>query len=271
MTTVRKSAVSGIFYPDQELDLQSKVQELLSEAPVYSLRPTAIVVPHSSLSYSGKIAASAYASLAQFQDEIKDVIVLGSSHHNAVKGVVVCTYQEFECSARTVKTNPQILNKIKGLDFVSVDDSVHDGEHSIEVQLPFLNEVLSDYSITPLAVGEVDPSDVARLMETVVSPQALFVISTDFSQYMPYEEAKEADKETLKSIELLDKSGIDSYKACNHIALKGLLEYAKLTKSSMKNLCYENSGDTGDNKDRVIGYISSYCLHGKEDLAATIA
>lgn len=269
MTTVRKSAVSGIFYPDQELKLQSKVQELLSEAPVYSQRPMAVVAPHSAISYSGAVAASAYASLAQFQDEIKDVVILGSSHHKAVKGIVASSYTEFDCGFGTIKTNAQTLEKAKQLSFVSVDDTAHRDEHSIEVQLPFLKEVLGEFTVTPLIVGEVEATEVASLIEALVDSETLFVISSDLSQYLPYDEANEVDEETLKALESLDTESLNSYKACNCTAVQGLLEYAKLTKSTIKNVFYQNSGDTGANKDRVIGFASSFCMKSGDELSVT--
>ena len=260
MTVARRTAVSGIFYPGEEVSLREKVQSLLKEAPIYPVRPTAIIVPHSTYGYSGSVAASAYASLKRFRKELNHIVILGAAHHNTVDGIAATDFAEFECPLGKVATNKEALTKLNKFDFVNVDNIAHSGEHSIEVQLPFLHEVLDDFTITPLIVGKSNENDIARIMEELSAPGTLFVVSATLSEYQTYSVATGIDRQTARSIELLDLSAIEAYNSLGSYAIKGLIQYAKNTDHSIKNIDYKNAGDTAGDKSRVIGYMASYCV-----------
>lgn len=260
MSKARKTAVSGIFYPGNEEVVKEQVQTFLGEAPIYPVRPTAIIVPHSVFSYSGSVAASAYASLKRFKHELNHIVLLGSAHHNNVEGIAATAHTEFESAVGSVKTNTESFAKIEDISSVHINEMAHRDEHSIEVQLPFLQEVLEDFTITPLIVGKADAQDVAEVIERLSGDGTLVVVSTDLSQYQSYAVANAMDRETCLSIESLDVTEVDSYRACGHYAIKGLVEFSKKTNHVLKNIDYRNSGDTTGDKTRVIGYLSSYCV-----------
>jgi AmmeMemoRadiSam system protein B len=133
-------------------------------------------------------------------------------------------------------------------------NEAHAFEHSIEVQLPFLQTVLKDFRITPLLTGRVDRhKEIAVKLKEYINDNTLLIVSSDLSHYRPYKEAKRCDSETVKQILSLD-ANIDQEQACGDDGIKILIELAKMLKWKVKLLDYRNSGDTAGDKSQVVGY-----------------
>ena len=258
----RPAAVSGMFYPADPLQLKQDIQAYLDQSPVASQPPPkAIIAPHAGYIYSGPVAASAYALLKPVADKIKQVVLLGPSHRVALHGVATPDAEYFETPLGKIKINSTLCHKIEQLGFVSSSNLAHQEEHSLEVHLPFLQTVLSDFELTPLVVGDCNPNDVALLLEQVWGDeQTLIVISSDLSHYHNYETALRLDKQTSKLIEQLQPEKIFSENACGKNPLNGLLTLAKTKQLKINQLDLRNSGDTAGSKDRVVGY-GAYAVH----------
>jgi hypothetical protein len=255
MHTVREPAVAGLFYPGDRQQLQAQVNNLLAAAPTRSdlPRPKALIVPHAGYVYSGAVAAAAYAPLQHYRDSFKKVVLLGPAHRVAINGLALMDVQFFRTPLGDV---PQHYNqRLLQLPQVNVVDQAHWQEHSLEVQLPFLQTVLTDFSLVALVVGNSTASDVEQVLSLLWGgPETLVVISSDLSHYRDYQSAQYIDQSTCQAIEALNIEDIDYRQACGCVAVKGLLRAAKKRQMQVKTLAMSNSGDSGSDKSRVVGY-----------------
>ncbi len=189
---VRPSAVAGTFYPGGADTLAAQVERLIAgAAPVEMARaPKMLVVPHAGYVYSGPIAAQAYALLARWRAQVRRVVLLGPAHRLALRGLALPGVSAFETPLGRVQLDGSALSQLRGLAQVSVDDAAHAKEHSLEVQLPFLQRVLDQFTLVPMVVGAASAQQVAEVLERLWGgDETLVVISTDLSHYLPYAEA----------------------------------------------------------------------------------
>ncbi len=207
MTTVRPAAVAGSFYPSAAQQLGAAVAGHLSAAPEGAKSgvdrpPKMLVVPHAGYVYSGDVAALAYAPLARWRERIRRVVLLGPVHRVAVRGLAAPTVEAFETPLGRVPLDRAALESLRGLPQVGFTDTPHAHEHSLEVQLPFLQTVLgSGFTLVPLAVGQADPQQVAQVLERLWGwEDTLIVISSDLSHYLPYAQAQARDEATVQRI-----------------------------------------------------------------------
>ena len=252
----RPAAVAGMFYPASAAVLTHDVEQLLAAAeapPTNGKCPKAIVVPHAGYVYSGPIAASAYSTLRAFPT-ISRIVLLGPTHRVAVHGVAVPACDAFVTPLGPVPIDRQALAAIADWPHVVVSDEVHAEEHSLEVQLPFLQTLLGEFSLVPLAVGKADVHLVADIIECLWGgDETLIVVSTDLSHYLPHAAAEQVDGQTAQRILELDPT-LGHFQACGAAPLNGLLLAARKRGLQPQLLDLRNSGDTAGDKSRVVGY-----------------
>ena len=253
--SVRSPAVAGLFYPADPGTLSRTVSGLLGSATAPAARtPKAIIAPHAGYVYSGPIAASAYALLAPVRDTIKRVILLGPTHRVAVRGLAVPSVGRFATPLGFVELDTAALDVLRALPQVVVSDEAHALEHSLEVHLPFLQTVLREFKLVPLAVGRADAREVAAVLDAVWGgPETLIVVSSDLSHYLPYREAQGIDRATCEAIVAL-KTDVDHEQACGATPVCGLALSAQRRNLQAELLDLRNSGDTAGDKNRVVGY-----------------
>ena len=258
MSPTRAPAVAGFFYPRERAELERAVASYLAAVPAPPSGapiPKALIVPHAGFVYSGPVAASGYARIASQRHAIRRVVLLGPSHRIPLRGLAASDADAFETPLGAVPLDREAIDTILDLPQVRIFDAAHREEHSLEVQLPFLQYVLADFSLVPLAVGEADPDAVGEVIERLWNgPETLFVVSSDLSHYYGYETARRLDTATTRAIEALDASGLGSESACGRVPARGLLVAAKRHKLSVETVDLRNSGDTAGNKGRVVGY-----------------
>jgi len=256
MSSVRPAAVAGMFYPAENRRLADEVQQMLALAHQFDLAPKALIVPHAGYIYSGAIAATAYAALRPHSALIRRVVLLGPTHRVAVRGLALPATDSFETPLGRVMLDASAAAEIARLPQVTVSAEAHALEHSLEVQLPFLQSVLSDFKLLPLAVGMATAEEVAEVLETVWGgEETLIVISSDLSHYLPYSDAQRVDNETAQSILKL-RQPIAHDHACGGTPVSGLIIAAKQHHLTPHLLDLRNSGDTAGTRDRVVGYAS---------------
>jgi AmmeMemoRadiSam system protein B len=260
MHSIRQPAVAGAFYPGQRDTLWNDVQAMLGAtkvAPGAALAVgKAIIVPHAGYIYSGSTAALAYAHLAASRSVIRRVVLLGPAHRVAVRGLALPGVDVFATPLGEIALDVQAIKVISHLPQVVVSSAAHAQEHSLEVQLPFLQAVLDDFKLVPLVVGDATPAEVAQVLETLWGgPETLLVISSDLSHYLPYRAAQAIDQGTVELILDLDGS-LTHNQACGATAVSGLLLAARKHRLRAQLLGLCNSGDTAGDKDRVVGYAS---------------
>ncbi len=254
MTAFRLPAVAGMFYPADRRQLAHDVQEFLSAAHSQALNPKALIVPHAGYIYSGAIAASAYATLKDIAPRIHRVVLLGPTHRVAVHGLALPDTEAFDTPLGRVMLDTEAMRAIAHLPQVSFNDETHAQEHSLEVQLPFLQCVLDDFTLIPLAVGMATAEEVAEVLEALWGgEETLIVISSDLSHYLPYAAAQFVDNKTAQDIIKLHQP-IAHEQACGGTPINGLIVAARKHHLKPHLLDLRNSGDTAGSRDRVVGY-----------------
>jgi len=262
MSQVRQPAVAGMFYPADKITLEKDIQQYLDEANYgRDIIPKAIVVPHAGYVYSGPIAASAYKQIIPIKDKINRVVLLGPSHRVAFSGLAVPESDIFNTPLGDIPIDKNGIHLLDELPQVITSDRAHQEEHSLEVQLPFLQEILGDFSLIPIVVGEAERHEVAEVINRLWGDEhTLIVISTDLSHYHEYTEAKRIDRLTSDAIINIKPDLISYDDACGRNGLKGMLTVAKEKKLTVDILDLRNSGDTAGDKSRVVGY-GAYVFH----------
>lgn len=260
MHTVRQPAVAGAFYPGQAGSLASSVAGLLAAARAEqtdraaSPPPKVLIVPHAGYIYSGPMAARAYAQLDRAHDTIRRVVLLGPVHRVPVRGLALPGSEAFATPLGEIDIDQEAVAALQPLRQVVVSVAAHALEHSLEVQLPFLQSVLGPFKLLPLAVGDASPGEVAQVLETLWGgPETLIVISSDLSHYLPYRAAQNIDGETVERILTLE-GPLTHEQACGGTPINGLLIAARRHHLQPQLLGLCNSGDTAGDKQRVVGY-----------------
>lgn len=256
MNEVRPAAVAGAFYPGEAGVLKHDIQAMLASAaaPADATLPKAMIVPHAGYIYSGPIAASAYARLIPLRHQIKRVVLLGPVHRVPVRGLALPGVDGFETPLGSIALDQQAMAQVASMPQVVESFPAHAMEHSLEVQLPFLQMVLDDFSLVPLAVGDATPEEVAEVLEQLWGgPETLIVISSDLSHYLPYDLARRMDHETAQAILAL-ASPVSHEQACGGTPVNGLLLAARHHHLRPHLLDLRNSGDTAGDRSRVVGY-----------------
>src|SRR5262245_20684690 len=227
---VRPAAVAGMFYPDDPRALADEVVAHLERAPEAKPQPgfpKALIVPHAGYIYSGPVAAYAYDLLRPAHGIVKRVVILGPCHRVPVRGLALPGATAFATPLGRIPVDAEAVSAIRDLPQVVESAATHAEEHALEVQLPFLQKVLGDFSLVPLVVGDALPEKVAEVLDRLWGgDETLVVISSDLSHYHSYEGAREIDRGTVNAILGFD-SGIDHEQACGATPIAGLLLAAK--------------------------------------------
>ncbi|HUU72662.1 MAG TPA: AmmeMemoRadiSam system protein B [Burkholderiales bacterium] len=261
--TTRPPAVAGSFYPLAAADLRREIATCLAGAQQTGptdRTPKVLIAPHAGYVYSGPIAASAYARIAALKGTIERVVLLGPAHRVHLHGMALPKTSGFETPLGTVAVDQDAAAAVSGLPQVIVSDEAHALEHSLEVQLPFLQTVLGSFKLLPLAVGDATPQQVAQVLDLLWGGnETLIVISSDLSHYLPYPNACAKDEFTAEMILRLQPE-LDHQQACGATPINGLLVTARARGLEPRLLDLRNSGDTAGDKSRVVGY-ASFCFH----------
>lgn len=258
MYSIRQPAVAGSFYPGLSSVLARDVSVLLAAArpaPDGKL-PKAVIVPHAGYIYSGATAAAAYAALAGGRGLITRVVLLGPVHRVAVRGLALPGNDTFATPLGNIPVDQAAVALLHTMPQIVTSAAAHAQEHSLEVQLPFLQSVLSDFSLVPLAVGDATAAEIAEVLEALWGgPETLIVVSSDLSHFLSYAAAQAADRQTVLRILALQAS-LTHEQACGGTPINGMLLAAKQHHLQPLLLDLRNSGDTAGDKDRVVGYAS---------------
>ena len=274
---VREPAVAGLFYPKDQAALSQTLDALLANATPHTIdgELRALVCPHAGYRYSGPVAATAYKLLVG--RDFQTVVLLAISHYAAFSGASVANADAYRTPLGDVPVSPKTRELAKTNPFVleprclverpqwssqashavppDGEGTPETWEHSGEVQVPFLQKTLKNFTLGPGVTGEVDPEQMAEALVEKLDDKTLVVASSDLSHYHPYDEARAKDKVTTDAIVNLD---IDRMKlsgdACGKTPVLALMYLAKQKGWKATLLDYRNSGDTAGNKDAVVGY-----------------
>jgi len=271
---VRQPAVAGQFYPADKAELTKMISQFLdqTEPPKTEGQVKALIVPHAGYVYSGQVAAYGFKAI-QGQD-IKRVILIGSSHHQYLDRAVIDSYDSWQTPLGQVDLDTDLRDAlVKENPLFRIDAASHQPEHSLEVEVPFLQTVLKDFKILPILVNQITQDDLEKISQTLakhIDNKTLLVASSDMSHYPPYEQANYADKKVIEAIltgqvanlqetiSQLENENIPNLATC--LCGQGAVEIVMKVAQEMKDreiklLKYANSGDVEiGNKSQVVGY-----------------
>ena len=271
MASIRNAAVAGMFYPGDAAALAAELDELFGGVEKSGPRlgfPKALIVPHAGYIYSGSVAARAYDELGPARGIVRRVVMLGPVHRVAVRGLAVPTDEAFATPLGRVAIDRAAIEEARRLPQVVPSDAAHLQEHALEVQLPFLQRQLGEFTLAPFAVGMASVDEVAEVVDALWGgPETLVVISTDMSHYHAYAEARQIDRNTVTRIASFS-TDLDHEEACGATPLNGFLQVARRRNMGIQLLAACNSGDTAGGKGRVVGYSSFALYEPGTDVAA---
>lgn len=255
-SAIRQPAVSGLFYPAEPTDLLAQIDTFLHRTPRTAAlqQPKALIVPHAGYVYSGPIAAYAYQCLRPFAETIRQVVLLGPAHRVPIVGLALPESRAFRTPLGTVAIDELAAAAALHCPEVSRNETAHLWEHALEVQLPFLQRVLTNFAIVPFVVGWTAPERVTEVIERLWGgEETLIVVSSDLSHYHPDAEARRIDQRTIDRILHFDPT-IEPDEACGSLAIDGLVLAARRRGLAPQLLAYGTSADTEGPRDRVVGY-----------------
>jgi AmmeMemoRadiSam system protein B len=257
VSRVRPPAVAGTFYAADPGRLRATVEDFLAApgpAPAES-RPKALIAPHAGYVYSGPVAGHAFRALGEGAAQVRRVVVIGPAHYVPFRGLALSSAEVFRTPLGDVPLDGAAIEAIRALPQVELADAPHQPEHALEVELPFLQAVLGDFTLVPLVVGEAMPEEIAEILARLWGgPETLFVISSDLSHYEPYARAQQHDATSAAAIERLDEAALGPRDACGYLPIRGLLIEARRRGLEALRVDLRNSGDTAGPKDQVVGY-----------------
>ena len=260
--TIRPPAAAGRFYPDDPEELRKMVGTLLRDASGLDVKGTirGLVSPHAGYIYSGIVAAAGYRQIAP---STRTVILIGPSHRFPLGGASIPSVTAYRTPLGDVRLSKLAFRLQKLPIFGSVTEA-HKMEHSLEVQLPFLQVMLRAFEIVPILVNSADPKALAAALAPYIDNDTLIVASTDLSHYYPYERAVSLDRICTSAITGAEFSRMPLCEACGKQAVMTLMHIAEIKNWDAKLIDYKNSGDTAGGRNNVVGYASIAFVDRKE-------
>ncbi|MEH6825781.1 MAG: AmmeMemoRadiSam system protein B [Motiliproteus sp.] len=251
---IRSAAVAGIFYSRIRQELQQQVDSYLAGNTTRGYTPQALVVPHAGYKYSAAIAANAYQLLKPYAQRIKRVVLLGPAHRVVLDGLALPESERFATPLGEISIDAELASRISDLPQVQYSEQAHAQEHCLEVQLPFLQRLIPQFTLLPLVVGRCSAQDVVEVLERVWGEDdTLVVFSSDLSHYLSYAQARQTDNQTCEQLCGL-QGPLQGDQACGSYALNGLIALARKRGLHIELLDLRSSGDTAGDKYRVVGY-----------------
>lgn len=252
---IRLPAVAGQFYPGEKKELEKIIDQFLTQAkpPKIEGEIFGLLLPHAGYVFSGPVAAYGFKAIAS--KNFDTVIIIGDFHYERFEGISIWSAGHWQTPLGKVKIDKELASKIlSASERFMVRDSAHLFEHSLEVEIPFLQKVLKNFEILPIIFGSEDEdweTLAQAILENTKDKKVLIIASSDLSHYLPYEEAQKIDKQTLEAI--LNKN-YQNLEACARDSVKTLMKIAEILGAKAKLLKYLNSGDTAEDKLQVVGY-----------------
>jgi AmmeMemoRadiSam system protein B len=254
-SSLRPPAVAGSFYPRAQAELAATVDGLLSQAAgVDEGDLVGVIAPHAGYMYSGPVAANAFSGLDASDRTFQRVLLIGPPHYVPVQGIAAPSADTFTIPLGKIEIDRAAIAALLDAGLVTIDDRAHAPEHSLEVELPFLQQVLGRFTLIPLLVGDALPEQVATVIGAVLDAHTLLVVSTDLSHYLDDRSARARDRASAEAIERFDFARLGPEDACGFSALNGALCAGRQKGWRIRRLDLRNSGDTSGDRSGVVGY-----------------
>ena len=253
----RDAAVAGMFYPDDKAVLENFVESSLKNSSKFAQRPKILISPHAGYVYSGECAAKTIGQLSALsQDKKYKILLVGPSHRVYIKGAALCGADYFKTPLGNIEVDrDESLRLSNRFGFLEIEDNAHRFEHSLEVQLPFLQKTLKNFSIVPVVYGEIGYEEIEALIEFFLDgDDKISLISSDLSHYYDEKTANELDGYCINAVEKLNMDALAKCEACGIVGIAAATLYAIKHNLKSKTLDYRTSAKAGGDRDRVVGY-----------------
>lgn len=264
MLTVRKPAVANLFYTADKERLENTIKNYLLKAPLYPYKPEGLVSPHAGYMYSGVVAAVSYKQLLNLDlDKHYTFLLIGPSHHVYLQGISFGYYDFWQTPLGNVKVAKEKIETFikSNPDFpLTLNTLPHQKEHSLEVQIPFLQVIMKNFDIIPVVYGDIESDFIKDIIEFFKDENTVVIISSDLSHYYPDKIARQIDSFCHLAVERLDERYLQNCEACGKTGIEAMIKYAKEHSLNSKVLDYKTSGDTGGDYSSVVGY-GSYIFY----------
>lgn len=262
----KKSSFAGSFYPESPEELNNLL-ESFKEIQTFDYKSKAIIVPHAGYVYSGHAAMAAFQHL----EASENFFIIAPSHHEDFNNIALPEFTYFETPLGNIEVNNKLIAEIAEKFPSIVADEIFENEHSIEVQLPFIQNLFMPYKqnavdfvknlkklgkkirIVPVLVGNCDYRLISDLISTYWENSS-FIISSDLSHYYTQQQCRQIDTYTATVIETGRIEFLEQQQACGLIGIKGLVDFANNNECAMIRAEMYNSGDISSDKDKVVGY-----------------
>ena len=256
---VRPPAVVGQFYPSDPDTLRQEIKQHVEGAklPPDLGAVRAVIAPHAGYVYSGPTAGFAFRALAMLPKKKWTVYLMGPSHRATFPGVALGAYSAFrtplgDAPVAVERVGEMLLRST----LYTREAGAHANEHSLEVEVPFLQMVLPEFELVPMLFGDVDPRKVGADLSIHIGEDDVIAVSNDLSHYLPYATAQEVDQSLLKKLTADDETGVLQGEACGRAPVAALMGIARQRIWTPHLLDYRTSGDTAGDKQQVVGYAS---------------
>ena len=262
MTNIKKPAVSGMFYPGSKEKLIAFMEKCKNMPAVRFAKTDSrlVIAPHAGYVYSGE---SAYLALSAIANNVKNIFIIAPAHKMYFEGAAICTYDSFETPLGIIPQNKVISEELSQNFGCLKLDEAYEGEHAIEVHLPFLINLLKDFKIIPVLAGRCAAQCIKKIIENYYNnPQNAFIISSDLSHFLDDRTARKCDALTAEMIESTNVSGFNTHQACNAAGIVAATDFARAKNFSFIRLDMHNSSDITHDKKRVVGYGSWIMYEG---------
>ncbi len=264
MKKIKSASVAGKFYPDDKELLLSFLEDCAeNNREQYKYSSRAIIVPHAGYIYSGQFASEGFQYLNK---KAKNIFVIAPSHYVGIDGIAISSCDFWATPLGEIQVN-QNINQILADDFgAKFNDKAIEPEHSLEVQIPFIQKFLPEAQIVPILVGDADSEKITKLISHFwKNKDNAFVISSDLSHFHNDNDAKKIDKVTAEMIETQDVSDFNPRQACGYIGVLGLVGFIKQQDFSLIRINLQNSSVVSTDKARVVGYGSWLLFEGTKE------
>jgi AmmeMemoRadiSam system protein B len=254
--SIRQPAVDGSFYPSDPNVLRRTVEDLVQKAvvPATRVEPRLLIVPHAGYVYSGPVAATAYRLLQSGKSPAR-LVAVGPSHFVEFAGLATPGSEKLATPLGVIPVDEGLLAVAGEHPDVAPGRTAHAREHSLEVQLPFLQVVLESFALLPLLTGAVEPATVADVLGSVMKAEGVFgIISSDLSHYLDYDTARARDRLTAAAIIEQRAAQLSWGDACGLIGIQAALLLSQREGWECEQLDLRSSGDTAGDRERVVGY-----------------
>lgn len=264
MEKIRPQAVSGMFYPENKDEVSNQLAIFKENTnDDYEYKTRAIIVPHAGWIYSGALAAEGFATL---DENVENVFIIAPAHKMLIEGIALCDFEAWETPLGALEVNLEINEELVLRFGAKVNNSAHEDEHGIEVQLPFVESYLKNVKIVPILLGNVQSEKVQEIISYYYeNSKNAFVISSDLSHYYPDKDAKKIDSITALMIEKGEIENFEQEQACNAPGVVGLVKFAKEKNYSLIRVGMKNSGEVTGDRGKVVGYGSWMLFEGEKN------